>query len=116
MRPIKFRGKRVDNGEWVYGNLLYDKDQKNAFIVTGYWWVKEDDTIEIAEYKVIPETVGQFTGLSDKNGKEIYDGDRWLPDYNGLFELIVEFSGGQFNVSRYMWLRGEIIGNVHEDK
>lgn len=66
MREIKFRGKRIDNGEWAIGNLvtyfnkpsIQDYSQTNGEI-----------------FSVDPKTVGQYTGLKDKTGKEIYEGD-----------------------------------------
>lgn len=61
MREIKFRGKRVDNGEFVYGSYLKD--------VTGHYIVDYSGI----KYLIEKETVGQFTGLKDKNGKEIYE-------------------------------------------
>lgn len=66
-REIKFRGKRLDNGEWAYGSLI------SCYRFTDIWWPSSCGHVEKRE--VAPETVGQYTGMNDRYGKEIYEGD-----------------------------------------
>lgn len=78
MRGILFRGKRKDNGEWVYGdlikNLIYDGREKEIRIGDIYF-EHNGDIHGTAVREVIPETVGQFTGRCDENYNKIFEGD-----------------------------------------
>lgn len=125
MRTILFRGKRTDNGEWWCGCLLYDEESDRAFIAKYF----EDMAAYLRE--VASETVGQYTGRTDRNDKPIFEGDI----VTGLFfhalpvTAVVTFQDGAFGLE---WYRGgdlktfyaftsicnveyEVIGNIHDN-
>lgn len=92
MRTIKFRGYNKKNGKWLYGYYL--RNRGVDFVCPDEFATPEKDW---TDYEVDPATVGQFTGLHDKNGKEIYEGDivQW-GDSEHKIKQVVEFRNGAF--------------------
>ena len=136
MRTIKFRGRRIDNNEWVYGYLykLQLPNGEACMILT-----QDNNHLEISPetkyhlafslwvdlFVVDPATIGQFTSLYDKNGKEIYEGDVLKAGDVGILE--VRFVRGVF---AFLWNGNledefptgspthewaEVIGNIHDN-
>lgn len=125
MRETLFRGKRVDNGEWVYGLLWKKKYDTNKIFIS--YFPDKDDREEVVV--VVPETVGEYTGLKDKNGVKIFEGDILYKD--GYWKWFVDFAKGSFiglptNPTQRANARGyaldldkvegwEVIGNIHDN-
>lgn len=149
-----FRGKRIDNGEWVQsGSILHfnDENAEKLFFIPKYnekcVCIHDDDDNILSFkkgtfYKVIPETVGQFTNLTDKNGTQIFEGDIvHLTDirYNNEWKAVVvfgnpyaQYSWGwnflyigekpQINTDILLWVEMEdiqvyceVIGNIYDN-
>ena len=110
MRTIKFRGKDVETGKWIYGylgdgNLICDWNNNNRH-----------------SFEVKATTVGEFTGLTDKNGNKIYEGDIIKIDDEGvvLKPKVVDFLSGKFcagewTLTYYGEDNIEVIGNIHDN-
>lgn len=97
MREIKFRGRRVDNGEWVYG-CLGRHTLLDAMIIDRPYLAQNGDLAALNYWMVGPSTVGQFTGWQDVDGNDIYEGD--MVEFLGdrVYRGIVSYQGTAFVV------------------
>lgn len=124
-RIIKFRGKRCKDGEWVYGSYVESNTSWNKCKPHKSWILPSPMTnggwFSIrGSYPVIDETVGQFTGHKDYNGKDVYEGDI-LETNKGLVALVtfdkadVFMLGDEHPDSMFSFSKMEIIGNIYDN-
>lgn len=139
MREILFKAKRLDNGEWAYGDLM-QHEESGRCIIGGIFAIGKYGYIDTDYHEVDPETVCQFTGLTDSDGKKVFEGDvlnfgvdnertKWsgyieFGNPNGNYSWgwqIVRMSGDRLNTDTLLWfdmenigVRNKVIGNIHD--
>lgn len=125
MREILFKAKRLDNGEWVQGDLIQDKDLDIVSIICWNYFNGENGLERGPfEHHVDPSTVCQYTGKTDKNGVKIFEGDICENDWNTYEIIHIGYLCGLYvreqktkeidSFDGFFASRFEVIGNIHD--
>ena len=133
MREILFRGKRAGNGEWIFGSIVHQTDYYGDRC--DRWFILEGDATNDYDIdypiEVQKETVGQYTGLTDKNGARIFEGDivsghldDLFPEDESRYEITwIDYGwhltnlDGTVDTAEQDWVNQnfEVIGNIHDN-
>lgn len=138
MREILFRGKRTINGDWVYGDFVRGNERKS---LRDSIFVYDSETQSFNDYEINTSTLGQYTGLTDKNGKRIWEGDilhiaKIADGIGGYYQPPLDYPVNvvvKWDLCAWMWetlfddkryitfpdawchYECEVIGNVHDN-